>query len=102
MAAEKVIHLPGVQARAQARVVGTSRLSMMQAGFLGVCPGVPAFCAGTEDCDVIDPSRSHRPITANRFEAFLSEHLARARDILNAREPIVVHRKTGSAHHTGL
>src|SRR5437870_9530798 len=92
MATEKVIHPPRVQARAQARVVGTSRLSMMPAGFLGECPSVPAFCSGTEDCDVIDPSRSHSQITANRFETFPSEHLTRARHILNARESIVVHR----------
>src|SRR5438093_143744 len=45
------------------------------------------------DRDQIDPPRSYRPITVDGFKTCPSEHLTRARYILNAGEPIVVCRR---------
>ena len=63
---------------------------MVQTDLLGKFPGLPPRRPRTEDRDQIDPPGSYRPITADGFKTFPSEHLTCARYILNAGEPIVV------------
>src|SRR6185295_5107524 len=90
MGAEEVIERPDTEFRAQHVVFGGSNLAMMPAHLFGERPRRPALHSRGDDGDVIDSSGLDGNITADRLEAGAAEYLARAGDVLDADEPVVV------------
>src|SRR2546426_1463297 len=92
MASKSVVLGANSESRHQRAVLGRPNFSMVQTHLIGERPCFPTLHPRGDNCDVVHAACLHRYISTNCLEAGSSEQLARARDVFDTHEAIVVGR----------
>ena len=90
MVSQEIVFATHMQPFAESAVQRAALAAVMNETLFNESSCFPALRPGAQDRDQIDSARSYRWIATDGLEAFASEHLTHARDMLEADEFIVV------------